>query len=106
LAPPGHAYAIPKGDDLVLAGDFTFQSRESPKSCSALQTYNSPGDGARELSKPSTDSVVKIEKNVFHFRWEVSGGDVRKKACFGNFGHLWPALGPNPMTHSFGSEFC
>ena len=44
LPPPGYAYAIPKGDDLVLAGDFTFQSRESPKSCRALQTYNSPGD--------------------------------------------------------------
>jgi len=44
FSPPGYAFAIPKGDDLVLAGDFNFQSRESPKSCRALQTYNSPGD--------------------------------------------------------------
>jgi len=27
------------------------------------------------------------------------------RACFGNFGHLSPALGPNPMTHSFDSNF-
>jgi len=20
------------------------------------------------------------------------------RACFGNFGHLWPALGPNPFN--------
>jgi len=28
------------------------------------------------------------------------------RACFGNFDHLWPALGPNPLTHSIGSKFC
>jgi len=42
-----------------------FQSHKSPKSCRALQSYDSPGDWARELSKPSTDSaslVVKIKK--------------------------------------------
>jgi len=42
--------------------------------------------------KPSTDSAsleVKIEKkNVFRFRWGVSGGGVTKRACFGNFGYL------------------
>jgi len=40
---------------------------------------------------PSTDSaslVVKIEKQFFVFVGEISGGDVTKKACFGNFGHL------------------
>jgi len=50
--------------------------------------------------------VIEIEKNVFRFRWGVSGGEVTKKACFGNFGLLWLALGPNPLTHSFGSKFC
>jgi len=24
------------------------------------------------------------------------------RACFGNFGHLWPVLGPNPLTDSIG----
>ena len=46
---------------------------QNPKSCRALQSYNSPGD--RELSKPSTDSarlVVKIEKKTF----SVFGGGV------------------------------
>ena len=64
---------------------------------------------ARELFKPFTDSaslLVNIEKNVFRFRWGFSGGDVTMRACFGNFGHLWPALGPNPLTHSIGSNFC
>jgi len=45
-----------------------FQSRENPKSCRTLQPYNSPGEWAREQSKPSTDSaslVVKIEKKRF-----------------------------------------
>jgi len=42
----------------------------------------------------SASLVVKIEKNVFRFRWGISGGDVTKKACFGNFGYLWPALAP------------
>jgi len=74
-----------------------------------LQSYNSPGDGARELSKSYTDSAslaVKIEiKTFFVFGGGISGGDVTKKACFGNFSHFWPALGPNPLTHSFGSKF-
>jgi len=25
---------------------------------------------------------------------------------FENFSHIWPALGPNPLTHSIGSKFC
>jgi len=86
-----------------------FQSRESPKSCRDLQSYKSPGTRARELSKSSTDSeslVVKIKKKVFRFRWGISGGDVKKKACFGNVGHLRPALDPNSLTHSFDSKFC
>jgi len=63
-----------------------------------------------ELSKPSTDSArlaVKIEKNKFLvFGGRISKGDVIKKGCFGNFGRLWLALDPNPLTHSFGSKFC
>jgi len=45
-----------------------FQSRDSPKSCRALQSYNSPGDWASTLSKPSTRSaslVGQIEKKTF-----------------------------------------
>jgi len=64
---------------------------------------------ARELVKPSTDSVsllVDIEKTVLSFQWVFSRGDVTMRECFGNFGHLWPALGRNPLTHSVGSKFC
>ena len=71
--------------------------------------HKSPAAGARELFKPSTDSpslLVDIEKNVFRFWWGFSGGDVTMRACFGNFGQLWPALGPNPLTHSISSKFC
>jgi len=86
-----------------------FKSRVRHFSCRTLQSYNSPGDWARELFKPSTDSaslVVKIEKNNFLFRWGFSEGDVTKRTCFGKVGHPWPALGPNPLTHSIGSKFC
>ena len=71
--------------------------------------HKSPAARARELFKPSTDSatlLVDIDKNVFRFQSGFSGGDVTTWACFGNFVHLWPALGPNPLTHSIGSKFC
>jgi len=71
--------------------------------------HKSPAARARELFKPSTDSAslpVDIEKNNFRFQWGFSGGDVTMTPCFGNFGHVWPALGPNPLTHSIGSKFC
>ena len=80
-----------------------FQSRKSPKSCRALQSYKTPGDWARELSKPSTHCaslVVKIEKKRFSFLVGVSGRDVTKKACFG----IWPLLagpGPQPIDPLF-----
>jgi len=65
---------------------------------------------ARELFKPSTVSASLLvdikKKNFFRFRWVFSGGDVTMRACFGNFGHLWPAMRPNPLTHSIGSKFC
>jgi len=61
----------------------------------------SPAARARELFKPSTDSaslVVKIiKKTFFVFGGRFSGGDVTMRACFGNFGYLWPALDPNPF---------
>jgi len=34
-----------------------------------------------------------------------SGGDVTMRACFQIFGHLYLALGPNPLTHSLESKF-
>ena len=37
------------------------------------------------------------KKTIFDFGGGISGGDVTKKAFFGNFTHLWPALGPNPL---------
>ena len=63
---------------------------------------------SRELFKPSTDSAsleFEIEKNNFRFRWVFSEGDVTKRTCFGKVGHLWPALVPNQLTHSFGQSF-
>jgi len=66
----------------------------------------SPAARARELFKPSTDSaslLVEIGKNVL--RLTFSGGDVTMRACFQIFGHLYLALGPNPLTHPFESKF-
>jgi len=75
-----------------------------------------------ELRSPITRQAIELEsypnnpwlqqvlwsklKTFFIFRWGISGGDVTKKACFENFSHLWLVLGPNPLTHSFGSKFC
>ena len=75
-----------------------------------------------ELRNPITRQGIELEsypnhsriqqvlwsklKTFFIFRWGISGGDVTEKACFENFSLLWPALGPKPLTHSFGSEFC
>ena len=62
-----------------------FQSRVRHFSCRALQSYNSPGDWARELFKPSTDSaslVVKIEKKFFRLGFELFWGERHKQGCF------------------------
>ena len=82
-----------------------FGSRVYPLFCRTLQSYNSPGDWARELSKPSTDSaslVVKIEKkNVFRFRW---GDFWRWRHKEGMFWKFWPPLagpGPQPIDPFF-----
>jgi len=76
--------------------------------CKILQSYNSPGDWAWELFKPSTDSaslVVKIEKKQF----SVSVGGFLEVTS--QRGHVLEkqatlALGPNPLIHFFGSKFC
>ena len=89
---------------LLLGALWPFQYRESPKSCRAFQSYNLPGDWARELSKPSTDSaslVAKIEKNVFHFRWVDFWWWRQKEGIFWKF---WPplaGLGPQPIDPLF-----
>ena len=54
----------------------------------------------------SASLVVEVEKKRFSFSVGFSGGDVTMRVCFGNFDYLWPALGPNPLTHSIGSKFC
>ena len=82
-----------------------FQSRESPKSCRDLQSYNSPGDWARDLSKPSTDSaslVVKIEKNIFRFRWGDFWRWCHKEGMFWIF---WPPLA-GPGSQPIDPFFC
>jgi len=75
-----------------------------------------------ELCNPITRQAIQLEscpnihgfskscsqnrkKTFVVFGGVISGGDVTKKSCFGNFGHICPALGPNPLTHSFGSKF-
>jgi len=92
-----------------------FKSRESHFSCRVLQSYNSPGDWARELFKPSTDSaslVVEIEKKCFHFIFGggFSGGNATSGSVFG---YLYLALGPNlsvaeimAKTPKIGENFC
>jgi len=60
------------------------------------------------LNHPRIQHVLysKSKNTFFVFGGGISGGDVTKKACFGNVGHLWLALGSNPLTYSFGSKFC
>jgi len=71
----------------------TFKSRENHVSCRALQSYNSPGDWARNLfKKPSADSaslVVEIEKNFFSFSVGVfRGGTLQVEVFLATF--TWP----------------
>jgi len=68
----------------------------------------SPAARAGELFKPFTDSaslLVESKKMYFVFGLAFSGGDVTLRACFQIFGHLYLALGPNSLTHSFESKF-
>ena len=58
--------------------EYPFQSRVRYFSCRALQSYYSPGDWARETfkhSKDSTSLVVKIEKKIFRFGFELFWGE-------------------------------
>ena len=82
---------------LIFSTDFSptnsapFKSQENHVSCRALQSYNSPGDWARELFKPSKDSgslVVKIEKKCFHFWWGFFGGTPQVGVFLTTF--TWP----------------
>jgi len=85
-----------------------FQSRESPKSCRDLQSYNSPGDWARELSKPSTDSaslVFKIENKRFLFSvggfLEVSSQRRHVLEILATFSRPWaPTHWPTLLSQS------
>jgi len=86
------------------------KSRESHYFCRDLQSYNSPGDWARELFKHSTDSarlLVEIEKQtLFRFGFRVFWRWRHNEGMFWNFGHVWSALDPNSLTHSLDSKFC
>jgi len=86
-----------------------FQSRVRHFSCRVLKSYNSPGDWARELFIPSTDSaslVVKIEKKKFSFCvWAFQGVTSQVGVFLHYFGHLCLALGAVPMGHFLDSKF-
>ena len=68
------------------------------------QSYNSPGDWARELFKPSTDSaslVVKIEKNNFLFRWVFFWRWRHKEDIFWKSRPPLAGPGPQPIDPLF-----
>jgi len=77
----------------------------SQKIGSPLFGHKTPAAKARELFKPSTDSaslLVDIENKILLFLvWRLLGGTSQVHF----FGHLYLALGPNQLTHSFGSSF-
>jgi len=59
-----------------------------------------------ESCSNTTDSaslVVEIEKKIFVFGGGFSGGNA---ISGGVFGYLYLALGPNPLSHHYGSRFC
>ena len=83
---------------------YPFQSRVRHFSCRALQSYKSPGDWARELFKPSTDSaslVAKIKKKIFVLGLSFSGLNVTSRGVFALF---WPSL-PGPGRRPNGPFF-
>jgi len=85
---------------------YPFKSRENHVSCRDLKSYNSPGDWARELLKPSTDSaslVVEIEKKNFSFSVGNFRGERHKWGCF------WlplPGPGPQPIGPLLWPKIC
>jgi len=85
-----------------------FQSHVRHFSCRALETYNSPGDWARELFKPSTDLaslVVKIEKKFFVLVLSFSGGNVTNRGVFALFCPSLPGHGRRPNGPFLDSKF-
>jgi len=70
---------------------------------------NWPGDWARELFKPFTDSaslLVEIEKKRFLFRvWGFLEGTSQVGVFLCYFGHLCLALGDFPMGHFLDTMF-
>jgi len=67
-----------------------------------------PATRARELFKPSKDSpslLADIEKIFSFLVWRLLGGTSQVEVFLHIFGHIYLALGPNPLTHSFGSSF-
>jgi len=73
------------------------------------KSYNLPGDWARELFKPSTDSaslVVNIEIQNFSFWvWAFLGKTSQVGVFLRYFGHLFLALGAVPIGHFLDSKF-
>jgi len=64
-------------------------------------SHNSPGNKARNVFKPSTDSaslLVSIKK-FFDLGLGFSVGDITMRACFCLFGQLYLTLGANPTSH-------
>jgi len=62
----------PKMSQFHFVPIYPFKPRVRHFFCRALQSYNSPGDWARELFKPSTDLaclLVEIEKKFFALDW-------------------------------------
>ena len=85
------------------SGNIFFKSRLRHFSCRTLQSYNSPGDWARELFRPSTDSaslVVEIEKNNFRFRWRFFWRRRHKEDMFWKSRPLLAGPGPQPIDKS------
>jgi len=78
--------------------------------CRALQSFNSPGDWARELFKSSTDSTslaLQFKKNFFRFEFEIFWGGTSQVGVFlCYFGHLFLALGAVPMGYLLDSKIC
>ena len=88
-----------------LEGKVAFTSRKGHVFCEALQRYNSTVDWARELFKLLRFQqvfLVETEKCFFVLGFMGVTSQVGV-VCF--FGHLYPALRANPMSHFFGSSF-
>jgi len=87
----------------------TFWVAGLPPFCRTLQSYNSPGDWAKELSRPCTDSaslVVKIKKKRFSFSvggfLKVTSQIRHVLKILATFGRPWaPTYWPILLAQSF-----